>query len=139
MADLNADGVQDIAVTNQNSNTVSVFLGNAVHHQQHNSWRRNFPSEDGFCNGRSPTAIVSGAFAAGTLDLIVANFADNSISMLLPNVSATTNKPDGTFTTPFTIATGTGPIAMVVADFNGETRRPTSPSPRKPETFSPLF
>ena len=70
--------------------------------------------------GAGPTAIVSGAFAAGTLDLIVANFADNTISVLVPNVSATTNKPDGTFTRPFTIATGTGPIAMVSADFNGD-------------------
>ena len=121
VADLNADGVQDLAVTNQNSNTVSVFLGNPSTTSSTTFGDGTFQAKIDSPTGAGPTAIVSGAFAAGTLDLIVANFADNSISVLVPNISATTNQPDGTFTTPFTIATGTGPIAMVVADFNGDT------------------
>jgi general secretion pathway protein D len=69
--------------------------------------------------GASPTAIVSGAFASGSLDLIVANFADNTVSVLLPNTSIT-GKPTGGFTSAFTINTGTGPIAMVASDLNGD-------------------
>lgn len=119
VADYNSDGVQDLAVTNQNSNTLSVFLGNASTTSTtvgDGTFRAKVDSP----TGGAPTAIVSGAFAAGTLDLIVANFADNTISVLVPNTSPTTNLADGTFTLAFTINTGTGPIAMVSADFNGD-------------------
>jgi type II secretory pathway component GspD/PulD (secretin) len=53
------------------------------------------------------------------LDLIVANFADNTVSVLLPQAGAN-GKPSGAFTSAFTIATGTGPIAMASADVNGD-------------------
>ena len=119
IADYNSDGVQDLAVTDQNSNTVSVFLGNASTTNT-NVGDGTFQAKVDSPTGGGPTAIVSGAFAAGTLDLIVANFADNTVSVLIPNVSPITNLADGTFTLAFTIATGTGPIAMVAADFNGD-------------------
>ena len=116
IADFNADGIQDLAVTNQNSNTVSVFWGNkAGTGTGDGTFQANLDSP----TGGGPTAIVSGAFAAGTLDLIVANFADNTVSVLIPTTSAT-GAGTGAFTSAFTIATGTGPIAMTTADFNGD-------------------
>ena len=117
VSDMNGDGVQDIAVTNQNSGTVSVFLGNGT---GINTGPGTFQQKLDSPTGNGPTAIVSGAFAQGTLDLIVSNFADNTISVLTPNTSATTGNLDGTFSIAFTIATGTGPIAMATADFNGD-------------------
>lgn len=117
ISDLNGDGVQDIAVTNQNSGTVSVFLGNGAGIA---GGPGTFQERVDSPTGNDPTSIVSGAFAQGTLDLIVANFADNTVSVLAPNTSATTGALDGTFSIAFTIATGTGPIAMTSADFNGD-------------------
>jgi type II secretory pathway component GspD/PulD (secretin) len=116
IADFNADGIQDLAVTNQNSNTVSVFLGNKA---GTGTGDGTFQAKLDSPTGGGPTAIVSGAFAAGTLDLIVANFADNTVSVLIPTTSAT-GAGTGAFTSAFTIATGTGPIAMTTADFNGD-------------------
>jgi type II secretory pathway component GspD/PulD (secretin) len=121
IADFNGDGIQDLAVTNQNSNTISVFLANAS--------ATNTAIGDGTfqtpaitsATGNGPTGIVSGAFAAGSLDLIVANFADNTVSVLVPTASATGNgNGTGAFTSAFTIATATGPVALATSDFNGD-------------------
>ncbi len=119
VADFNSDGVQDLAVTNQNSNTVSVFLGNASTTST-SVGDGTFQQKVDSPTGSGPTAIVSGAFAAGSLDLIVANFADNTVTVLVPNISPLTNQADGTFASAAAIATGTGPIAMATADFNGD-------------------
>ena len=90
VADFNSDGVQDLAITNQNSNTVSVFLGNASTAST-SVGDVTFQQKVDSATGAGPTAIVSGASAAGTLDIIVANFADNTVSVLIPNVSPITN------------------------------------------------
>jgi type II secretory pathway component GspD/PulD (secretin) len=121
VADFNGDGVQDLAVTNQNSNTVSVFLGNSTGTSTTTTiGDGTFQAKLDSATGAGPTAIVSGAFAAGSLDLIVANFADNTVSVLLP-VAGITGKPSGSFTSAFTINTGTGPISMVASNLTGGT------------------
>jgi type II secretory pathway component GspD/PulD (secretin) len=117
VADFNADGIQDLAVTNQNSNTVSVFLGNAA---GVGTGLGTFAQKVDSATGGAPTAIVSGAFAAGSLDLIVSNFADNTVSVLIPTTGATGTVVAGSFTSAFTIATANGPIAMAASDFNGD-------------------
>jgi type II secretory pathway component GspD/PulD (secretin) len=119
VADFNADGIQDLAVTNQNSNTISVFLGNpgATTSIGDGTFQTTAVTS---ATGGGPTAIVSGGFAAGSLDLIVANFADNTISVLIPTTGATGTAVAGSFTSAFTIATANGPIAMAASDFNGD-------------------
>lgn len=118
VADFNADGIQDLAVTNQNSNSISVFLGNAGTAAKIGDGTFQTPVTSS--TGAGPTAIVSGAFAAGSLDLIVANFADNTVSVLIPATTAIGTAAPGSFASAFTIATANGPVAMAVSDFNGD-------------------
>jgi uncharacterized protein (TIGR03437 family) len=63
--------------------------------------------------GTSPVAIATGDFNGdGKLDLLVANYVANTISLLLGN-------GDGTFR-PFTTLNANGPTALAVGDFNGD-------------------
>ncbi|HEV2379464.1 MAG TPA: alkaline phosphatase family protein [Terriglobia bacterium] len=62
----------------------------------------------------NPQAVVRGDFNGdGKLDLAVANYGDNTVSVLLSN-------GNGTFGTNITTATGPGPDALAVGDFNGD-------------------
>ena len=49
----------------------------------------------------------------GIADLVVANYASRTVSVLL-------GKGDGTFQTQLTYATGTKPRSVAVGDFNGD-------------------
>ena len=72
--------------------------------------------------GSEPDAIVAGDFTGdGRTDLAVANYDDNTVSVLLGN-------GDGTFQPQVTYAVGSAPDAIVAGDFNGD-GRPTWPSP----------
>ena len=51
----------------------------------------------------------------GRLDLAVANYGDNTVSVLL-------GKGDGTFQPQVTYAVGSNPGAIVAGDFNGDGR-----------------
>jgi hypothetical protein len=67
-----------------------------------------------FATGNTPTSVASGDFNHdGILDLVVTNFSDNTVSVLL-------GKPDGTFASQQTYPTGNSPMSIVVADFNGD-------------------
>lgn len=76
IADLDGDGKLDIAVTNQNDNNVSVFrnmstLGNI-----------SFDSRVNFTTGVTPQAILATDLNGdGKPDLVVANYASNSVSI----------------------------------------------------------
>jgi hypothetical protein len=64
--------------------------------------------------GTGPSNIAVGDFNGdGKLDLAVANFASNNISILLGN-------GNGTFQAPFNSAVGTGPTDITVGDFNAD-------------------
>lgn len=109
VADFNGDGKLDLAVCNQSQNSVSVYLGDGA---------GNFTiaSQSPISVGNQPDAIVAGDFNNdGKLDLAVANFADNTVTLLLGN-------GDGTFTassgSPYPV--GNGPYAIAAADFNGD-------------------
>jgi hypothetical protein len=116
--DFNGDALPDIAVANQNDNSISILL---------NSNQGNFtqPSTSPILLGKNetgPAAIASAVLRATSTavptpaaDLVIANSTSNTVSVLLGN-------GDGTFTeatgSPF--ATGKQPSAIVIADFNGD-------------------
>jgi hypothetical protein len=73
----------------------------------------NFPVTE-FATGNNPQFVVAGDTRNNsTQDLLVANFADNTLSVLLGN-------GDGTFADQVTYPTGTGPVWVATGDFNGD-------------------
>jgi FG-GAP-like repeat/Putative Ig domain len=110
-ADFNGDGKLDLAVTSNGSNTVSIVLGNGD---------GTFTQAAGspIPVGHTPDALAVGDFlGSGKLGLAVANFNDNTVTILGGN-------GDGTFTQPAgsPVAVGKGPYSITVADFNGSGR-----------------
>jgi hypothetical protein len=109
VGDFNGDGKLDLAVCDTSDNNVTIFLGNG---------NGEFTTASGspIAVGTQPEAIVAGDFNNdGKLDFAIANFGDNTVSLLLGN-------GDGTFTpasgSPY--AVGNGPISLTAADFNGD-------------------
>lgn len=100
-------GRADLAVVNNGTNSVSIFLCNGD---------GTFAAPTTLTTGASPVAIATGDFNAdGNLDLAVVNQADNTVSIFLGN-------GDGTFKPGVTYATGTHPAGIAVADFNSDAR-----------------
>jgi hypothetical protein len=116
--DFNNDGLKDLATANEGDSTITILL---------NQGNGNFTQAAGSPivlgkNEQGPAGIASGIFRKTDVthltqpaDLVIANSASNTVSVLLGN-------GDGTFTeapgSPF--AVGAQPRAVVVADFNGD-------------------
>ena len=111
VGDFNGDGKPDLAVINAYDNSVSIFL---------NSGSGTFPTRKDYATGAYPTAVVVGDFNGdGKLDLATSecgatpNCAGGSASILLGN-------GDGTFQTHVDYTVGGYPLALTVADLNGD-------------------
>jgi hypothetical protein len=111
VGDFNGDGKPDLVVTNSADNSISVFL---------NSGNGTFPIRKDYATGTFPTSVVVGDFNGdGKLDLATAecgsssNCGGGSISILLGN-------GDGTFQAHVDYAVGGYPLALAVADLNGD-------------------
>jgi hypothetical protein len=105
VADFNGDGVLDLVVANQDSNTISVLLG---------AGDGTFQKPVDFEAGKGPFYVAAGDLNGdGKLDLVVANSADNTVSVLLGN-------GDGTFQKSRAWPAGHSPHAVILADFNGD-------------------
>jgi hypothetical protein len=105
VADLNGDGIPDLAVTNQLSNNVSVLLGNGD---------GTFQPQVNYSTSARPIGVAVGDFNGdGKLDLAVVNLRGNSVSILLGN-------GDGTFQPQVTFPAGDFPAGLAVGDFNGD-------------------
>ncbi|MGA7411580.1 MAG: FG-GAP-like repeat-containing protein [Bryobacteraceae bacterium] len=106
IADLNNDGVNDMAVANLVDNTVSVFLGDPI-----NPGRFQPATNYQLAVGFGPKALAVGDFNGdGLLDLAVAGL--NSTTILLSNSSS-----PGQFVAGATYAGGT---LVTVADLDGD-------------------
>ncbi len=103
--DFNGDGRADLVVVNQNSNTVSVLLGNGD---------GTFKPKTDYAVGATSTSVAVGDFNGdGKLDVATANFGGKSVSVLLGN-------GDGTFKPRTDIALATMPVSLTVGDFNAD-------------------
>jgi hypothetical protein len=109
IGDLNGDGKPDVAVTDFDSNQVSVLLGNGD---------GTFKSQSIFAVGNKPLSIALADFAGtGHLSMVLTtqpNAMDgNGVQIYLGN-------GDGTFTFYQGLATGSSPLYVTVGDFNGD-------------------
>jgi FG-GAP-like repeat len=103
--DFNGDGKVDLAVVNNGSDNVSVFLSNGD---------GTFQSAVNYSVASQPLSIAVGDFNGdGKLDLAVVNNLSDSVSVLLGN-------GDGTFQQAMNSGVGSTPTSVAVGDFNGD-------------------
>jgi hypothetical protein len=112
--DFNGDGHLDLAITDEGSASVSVFLGRGD---------GTFGPRTDYATGNAPVWVSTGDFNGdGALDLAVANKNDNTVSILFGNVntaqSGVTSVGNGTFTFGAIYPAGTTPTSIAVADYN---------------------
>ena len=120
VGDFNQDNLMDIVVANSLDDNVGVFLGRG----DGTYWNRTtFPTG----NFSKPSSVATGDFNNdGRLDIVVANFNDLSVGVLLGYGNGTfanqTNYFTGDSSTPISVAVGDfdndGHQDIVVADFN---------------------
>ncbi len=102
---LSTGGQSDLIVANQESNTISVYMGNGDGTFQHTV---DYPA------GNGPTGLTVADFNNDSkLDLAVTNQTDNTVWVYLGN-------GDGTFNKPIGYAVGQAPMYVASADFNGD-------------------
>jgi hypothetical protein len=118
--DVNNDGAPDLLAASAADNTISVFPGNGD---------GTFAAAQSFdSGGASPQSMaLSDLDGDGNLDLVVGNrgvidcsastcsFVNSSIAVMFGN-------GDGTFRAGAAMESGTGPMSIVLGDFNGDGR-----------------
>ncbi len=108
LADVNGDGIPDLVVANEGSNTVSVLLGNG---------NGTFQAQQTFATGNDPAALaIDDVNGDGKPDIVVVNANSDTVSVLLGN-------GNGTFQAQLTFAVGTfdsDPTSVVLGDVNGD-------------------
>ena len=112
IGDFNGDGIQDFAAANDNSNNVSIRLGNG-------SGGFTSPATPEVAVGSNPRSVAIGDFNGdGKQDFAAANQFSNNVSIRLGNGS-------GGFTSPATpeVTVGTFPQSVAIGDFNGDGRQ----------------
>ena len=79
----------------------------------------NFAAQQTFATGALPYSVtIADINGDGQPDLIVANSADNTVSVLLNTTAPGATTPS--FATQQTFATGSGPVSVTAADVNGD-------------------
>ncbi len=105
IGDLNGDGKADMATSNQNGNSVSVFLNNG---------NGTFATKVDYTTGNTPESVAIGDLNGdGKPDIVSANGLGNSVSVLF-------NKGNGTFRAKTDYTTGTFPYSVAIGDLNGD-------------------
>ncbi len=106
VGDFNGDGKDDLAILNENSQSVTILLGKGD---------GAFTTvADSAITGMNPSAMAVGDFNGdGKLDLAISNLGENSVNILLGN-------GNGTFGAGASPGTGAQPVAIAAGDFNGD-------------------
>ncbi len=103
VADFNGDGRADLVTMSEDSNTVSVLLGNGD---------GTFRARTDYAAGATPLSVIAGNLNGdGKPDLVVINGLGHTLSVLL-------NNGDGSFQAPTSYALGGSPNAVALGDFN---------------------
>jgi VCBS repeat protein/centrosomal CEP192-like protein/HYDIN/CFA65/VesB family protein len=119
LADFNGDGILDMAVVNQGEySSISILLGkpDGTFEESVSECPIQIPQckITQFLISGAPVSLAVGDFNGdGKLDLAVANWGANSVSIMLGN-------GDGTFQSGATYAAGNLPYSIISADFNGD-------------------
>jgi hypothetical protein len=117
VGDFNGDGKLDLAVANIGSNDVSVLLNTTAPGDSTPS----FAGQVSFFSGNEPFSVAVGDFNGdGRLDLVVANFASQTVSVFLNTTAPGASTP--TFAPRQTFSTGRGPVSVAAGDLNGDGR-----------------
>jgi Flp pilus assembly secretin CpaC len=120
-SDFNNDNLPDLAVANQNDNTISILLN-----QNNGNFVAATNSPFVLAKGETgPSAIATATFgntfttSSGVTslaaDLVIANSTSNNVTILLGNGDGTFQEAAGS---PYSV--GKNPSSVVVADFNGD-------------------
>jgi len=129
ISDLNGDGRRDLAVANQNSDTVSVLLSTTAAGAGTATFA---PASNSSVGDQPQTVAASDLNGDGRPELAVTNFGDNSLN-LFNNVT-----PAGATTTAVRVARFdvTSPFGVLISELNGDGRPDLLISNRTSNTIS---
>ena len=115
IGDFNGDGKLDLAVANYNDNTASILLNTTAN----GATTPTFATKVDFTTGSTPRSVSIGDFNGdGKLDLAVANYNDNTASILLNTTANGATTP--TFAPKVDFITGSRPTSVSIGDINGD-------------------
>jgi uncharacterized protein YjdB len=117
IADIDGDGKLDVAVTNNASNTVSVFRNTAT---SGSITSGSLAAKVDFATGTNPMNVaVNDMDGDGKADLVVANFYSSTVSVFR-NTGSSGSITSSSFATKVDFAAGTFPYCVALGDIDGD-------------------